>query len=154
MHRFHGSQSKKNYLKKKLGNCCKFRKFAKWHQTSPIMCQFVKEYKKKSSLPNLQIFEIRKIVPKIAKCMNLSRNTKKIRAWQIIKFYKFAKYSRKLPNAPIRGEMQKNPSLRNFTIFEICKIISQFAKCADLWRNITKKSKLATRDTSATHSRM
>ena len=33
-------------------------------------------------------------------------------------------------------------------------IISQFAKCADSWRNITEKSKLATRDTFATHSRM
>ena len=42
----------------------------------------------------------------------------------------------------------------NLKIFEIRKIISQFAKCADSWRNITEKSKLAIRDNFATLSRM
>ena len=140
----------KKLSEKKLVNCCKFRKFTNWPQTSlnvPTRCGI----RKNSSLPNLQIFEICKIVPKIAKCINVARNKKKL---QVCKFQKFAKQSQKLPNALIRGEIQKNLSLRNWKMFLICKIISQFAKCADSWRNITEKSKLATRDTFATHSRM
>ena len=112
----------KKLLWKKTWKLWQISKFVKWPQTSlnvPIRW----EIQKNASLPNLQILEIRKIVPT-------------------------------LPNAPIREEIQKNPSLRNLIIFEICKIISQFARYADSWRNIAEKSKLATRDTFATHSRM
>ena len=41
------------------------------------MYQFVEKYEKNPRLPNFQIFEICKIFPKIAKCINLSRNMKK-----------------------------------------------------------------------------
>ena len=114
------------------------------------MCQFVEKDKK------IQVCQICKIVPKIAKCINLSRNTKKnpsLTNLHILEIRKiFPKVTKWADSWRIR--IRKNPSLRNLKIFIICKIILQFAKCADSWRNITEKSQLATRDTSATHSRM
>ena len=83
-HRFDRSQNKK-ILWNWLGNCCKFRKFLKWPQTSPNV-PIRWEIQKTSSSPNFQILEICYIFAKIAKCINLSRNTKKIRAWRICKF--------------------------------------------------------------------
>ena len=69
---------------------------------------------------------------------------------------------------------EKNPRLTNLQFLEIRKIVSKVTRCADSWRNteksefsklrnfrnlqdnftIPEKSKLATRDTFATHSRM
>ena len=95
---------KKISLKKKLKNCCKFRKFAKWPQTS-LSVPIRWEIQQNSSLPNLQIFEICKTVPKIAKRINLSRN------------------------------MKKNPHLTNLQILEIRKIVPKITECADSWRN-------------------
>ena len=78
LHRFHRSQSKKVSVKKNLEIVATFRNFAKWPQTSQNAVI--------QKLPKLKIFESCKIVTKTAKCINLSRNMKKIHAWQICKF--------------------------------------------------------------------
>ena len=51
----------------------------------------VKKILWKKNLEIVANFGICKIVPKIAKCIDLSKNMKKIRAWQICNFWKFAK---------------------------------------------------------------
>ena len=131
MQRYHWSQSKKISLKKKLGNCCKFRKFAKWPQTSPNV-PIRWEIQKNSSLPNLQIFEICKIVPKIAKCINLARNMRKIRAWQILEIRKIVPtvtkcvYSWRYTEKPEFAKFENFWNLQNnHTIRQMCRFVEK-----------------------------
>ena len=103
-----------------------------------------REKQEKSCLLNLQIFEICKIVPKVSKCINLSRNIedpsltnlqvleirkivpKVAKCADLEKLSNIQNWPQTLSNMPIRREIQKKSRLLNFQIFEICKY-SKFA---------------------------
>ena len=104
------------------------------------MCQFVEKYEKLRNTKKRTKFANFPNSQNSPKCCQMCQFVEKHR--KKLKFDKFANFVN-LQNAPIRGEIQKYPCLRNFELFEISKITSKFAKCADPWRNITEKSKLA-----------
>ena len=107
-----------------------------WPQTSlnmPTRCGI----RKNSSLPNLQIFEICKIVPKIAKCIDLARNIKK---FALDKFANFINSRNSLKSYQMRLFVEKYRKIwvskldnffnfqDNLTIRQICRFVEKQQK--------------------------
>ena len=100
LHRSHRSQTKKKSLKK-LGNCCKFQKFAKWNQTSPnVTIRW--ETQKKIKFAKFANFRNLQSSIKRRQMWQFVKKYKKIQVCQICKFSKFAKWHQTSPNVIIR----------------------------------------------------
>ena len=66
------------------------------------MYQLVEKYETNPRLTNLQILEIRKIVPKVTKCADSWRISLKKKLRNCCEFQKFAKWPQTSLNVPIR----------------------------------------------------
>ena len=142
MHRFHRSQSNKNFSEKKFWNCGEFRKFAKWPQTPPnVLIRW--EILKTSSLPNLQIFEICKIILKIAKFFEKYEKNGRLTNFKILEICKILPKVTKCADSWRNTEKSEFAKFDNFwnlqdnlTIRQMCRFVENITKNPS-WRLAT-----------------